>query len=99
MKYIKVLKLNEADSFKYNKVYHNDSTYNYRIICKPILLKLYGKSASEIVEIFDVTVPTVYALIKYYKENGIKGLGICLDQGLFPFLQTGYYHLLVTTYY
>ena len=75
MKHIKVLELSEADRLKLEKGYHNGPTHNYRIRCKSILLKSSGKSASsEIAEIFDVTVPTVYAWIKRYKENGIKGL-------------------------
>ena len=53
----------------------------YRIRCKSILLKSSGKSASEITEIFDVTVPTVYAWIKRYKENGINCLETRPGQG------------------
>ena len=61
MKHIKVLELSEGDRLKLEKGYHNGPTHNYRIRCKSILLKSSGKSASEIAEIFDVTVPTVYA--------------------------------------
>lgn len=71
MKHIKVLELSEADRLKLEKGYHNSLTHNYRIRCKSILLRSSGKSASEI---FDVTIATVYAWIKRYKENGIKGL-------------------------
>ena len=46
-------------------------------------MKSSGKSASEI---FDVTVPTVYAWIKRYKENGIKDLETCPDQGRKPIM-------------
>ena len=74
MKHIKVLELSETDRLKLEKGYHNSPTHNYRIRCKSILLKSSGKSASEIAEIFDITLPTVYAWIKRYKENGIKGL-------------------------
>ena len=45
------------------------------------MLKSSGKSASEITEIFDVTVPTVYAWIKRYKENGINCLETRPGQG------------------
>lgn len=69
MKHIKVLELSEADRLKLEKGYHNGLTHNYRIRCKSILLRSSGKSASEI---FDVTIPTVYAWIKRYKENGSK---------------------------
>ena len=65
MKHIKVLELSEADRLKLEKGYHNGPTHNYRFRCKSILLKSSGKSASEIAEIFDVTVPTVYAWINY----------------------------------
>lgn len=71
MKHIKVLELSEANRLKLEKGYHNGLTHNYRIRCKSILLRSSGKSASEI---FDVTIPTVYAWIKRYKENVIKGL-------------------------
>ena len=50
------------------------------------MLKSSGKSASEIAEIFDVTVPTVYACIKRYKENGIKGLETRPGQGRKPIM-------------
>lgn len=73
MKHIKVFELSESHRLKLEKDYHNGSTHNYRIRCKSILLKSSGKSTSEIAEIFDVTVPTVYVLIKRYRENGIKG--------------------------
>ncbi|MEJ8764177.1 helix-turn-helix domain-containing protein [Phocaeicola sp. HCN-40430] len=76
-----MLELSESDSLKLEKGYHNSSIHNYRIRCKSILLKSTGKSASEIAEIFDVTVPTVYAWIKRYKENGIKGLKTRPGQG------------------
>ncbi|MDY3266768.1 MAG: helix-turn-helix domain-containing protein [Phocaeicola sp.] len=45
-----------------------------------------GKSASEIAKIFDVTIPTVYAWIKRYKENGIKGLETHPGQGRKPIM-------------
>lgn len=70
----KSAELNEADRLKLEKGYHNGPTHNYRIRCKSILLKSSGKSASEIADIFDVTIPTVYAWAKRYRENGIKGL-------------------------
>lgn len=86
MKHIKVLELSEADRLKLEKGYHNEPTHNYRIRCKSILLKSSGKSASEIAEIFDVTIPTVYAWIKRYKENGIKGLETRPGQGRKPIM-------------
>ena len=86
MKHIKVLELSEADRLKLEKGYHNEPTHNYRIRCKSILLKSSGKSASEIAEIFDVTIPTVYAQIKRYKENGIKGLETRPGQGRKPIM-------------
>lgn len=61
MKHIKVLELTEAVRLKLEKDYQNDPTHNYRIKCKSILLKSSGKSASEIAEIFNVTIPTIYA--------------------------------------
>ena len=86
MKPIKVLELSEVDRLKLEKGYHNGPTHNYRIRCKSILLKSSGKSASEIAEIFDVTIPTVYAWIKRYKENGIKGLETRPGQGRKPIM-------------
>ena len=50
------------------------------------LLKSSGKSASEIAEIFDVKIPTVYAWIKRYKESGIKGLETRPGQGRKPIM-------------
>ena len=85
MKHIKVLELSEADRLKLEKGYHNGSTHNYRIRCKSILLKLSGKSASEIAEIFDVTV-NIYTWIKRYKKNGIKGLETRPGQGRKPIM-------------
>ena len=41
---------------------------------KSILLKSEGKSAPQIAEMLEVTVPTVYTWVKRYEENGIKGL-------------------------
>lgn len=86
MKHIKVLELSEADRLKLEKGYYNGLTHNYRIRCKSILLKSSGKSASEIAEIFDVTIPTVYAWIKRYKENDIKGLETRPGQGRKPIM-------------
>ena len=86
MKPIKVLELSEVDRLKLEKGYLNEPTHNYRIRCKSILLKSSGKSASEIAEIFDVTIPTVYAWIKRYKENGIKGLETRPGQGRKPIM-------------
>ena len=77
-----MLELSEADRLKLEKGYHNGPTHNYRIRCKSILLKSSGKSASEIAEIFD----TVYAWIKRYKENGIKGLETRPGQGRKPIM-------------
>lgn len=59
MKHIRVLELSEADHLELEKGYHDGPTHNYRIRCKSILLKSLGKSASEIAEKFDVTIPTV----------------------------------------
>ena len=50
------------------------------------MLKSSGKSASEIAEIFDVTIPTVCEWIKRYKENGIKGLETRPGQGRKPIM-------------
>ena len=50
-----------------------------------ILLKSSGKSASEIAEIFDVTV-NIYTWIKRYKKNGIKGLETRPGQGRKPIM-------------
>lgn len=49
-------------------------------------MKSSGKSASEIAEIFDVTIPTVCEWIKRYKENGIKGLETRPGQGRKPIM-------------
>ena len=49
-------------------------------------MKSSGKSASEIAEIFDVTIPTVCEWIKRYKENGIKGLETRPGQGHKPIM-------------
>ena len=85
MKHIKVLELSEADRLKLEKGYHNGPTHNYRIRCKSILLKSSGKSASEIAEIFDVTIPTI-RMVKRYEENGIKGRNTRPDQGRKPIM-------------
>lgn len=74
MKRIKELNLTEADCLKLEKGYHNGQTHNYRIRCKSILLKSSGKSASQIAEMLDVTIPTIYAWIRRYEGSGIKGL-------------------------
>ena len=74
MKPIKVLELSEVDHLELEKGYHNGPTHSFRIRCKSILLKSEGKSASKIAEMLEVTVPTVYAWVKRYEENGIKGL-------------------------
>lgn len=86
MKRIKVLELSNGDRLKLENGYHNGLTHNYRIRCQSILLKSSGKSASEIAEIFDVTVPTVYAWIKRYKENGVRGLETRPGQGRKPIM-------------
>ena len=77
MKPIKVLELTEVDRLKLEKGYYNGPTHKYRIRCKSILLKSEGKSASQIAEQLEVTVPTVYSWIKRYEENGIKGKRSC----------------------
>ena len=72
MKPIKVLELSEVDRLKLEKGYHNGPTHSFRIRCKSILLKSEGKSAPQIAEMLEVTVPTVYTWIKRYEENGIS---------------------------
>ena len=86
MKPIKVLELTQADRLKLEKGYHNGPTHNYRIRCKSILLKSEGKSAFKIAEMLEVTVPTVYAWIKRYEENGINGLETRPGQGRKPIM-------------
>ena len=86
MKHIKMLELSETDRLKLEKGYHNGPIHNYRIRCKSILLKSSGKLASEIAEIFDITVPIVYVWIKRYKENSIKGLETRPGQGRKPIM-------------
>ena len=76
MKPMKVLELSEVDRLKLEKGYHNGPTHSFRIRCKSILLKSEGKSAPQIAEMLEVTVPTVYTWVKRYEENGIKGLEI-----------------------
>lgn len=77
-----MLELSEADRLKLKKGYHNGPTHNYRIRCKSILLKSSEKSASEIAEIFTVTIPTAYAWIKH----GINGLETRPGQGRKPIM-------------
>ena len=72
MKPIRVLELSEVDRLKLEKGYHNGPTHSFRIRCKSILLKSEGKSAPKIAEMLEVTVPTVYAWVKRYEENGIQ---------------------------
>ncbi len=74
MKRIKELNLSEADRLKLEKGYHNGPTHNYRIRCKSILLKSSGKSASQIAEMLDVTIPTIYAWIRRYEESVRKAI-------------------------
>lgn len=81
MKPIKVLELSEVDRLKLEKGYHNGPTHSFRIRCKSILLKSEGKSAPQIAEMLEVTVPTVYTWVKRYEENGIKGLETRPGQG------------------
>lgn len=75
MKPIKVLELSEVDRLKLEKGYHNGPTHSFRIRCKSILLKSEGKSAPQIAEMLEVTVPTVYAWVKRYEEKGHQRLG------------------------
>ena len=86
MKPIKVLELTEVDRLKLEKGYYNGPTHKYRIRCKSILLKSDGKSASQIAEQLEVTIPTVYSWIKRYEENGIKGLETRPGQGRKPIM-------------
>lgn len=86
MKPIKVLELSEVDRLKLEKGYHNGPTHSFRIRCKSILLKSEGKSAPQIAEMLEVTVPTVYAWVKRYEENGIKGLETRPGQGRKPIM-------------
>lgn len=67
MKPIKVLELSEVDRLKLEKGYHNGPTHSFRIRCKSILLKSEGKSAPQIAEMLEVTVPTVYTWVKRIK--------------------------------
>lgn len=50
------------------------------------IVEVIWKSASEIAEIFNVTIPTIYAWIKRYKESGIKGLETRPGQGHKPIM-------------
>lgn len=86
MKPIKVLELSEDDRLKLEKCYHKGPTHCFRIRCKSILLKSEGKSAPQIAEMLEVTVPTVYAWVKRYEENGIKGLETRPGQGRKPIM-------------
>lgn len=86
MKPIKVLELIDIDRLKLEKGYHNGPSHKYRIRCKSILLKSEGKSASKIAEMLEVTVPTVYAWIKRYEDNGINGLETRPGQGRKPIM-------------
>ena len=86
MKPIKVLELSEVDRLKLEKGYHNGPTHSFRIRCKSILLKSEGKSAPQIAEMLEVTVPTVYTWVKRYEENGIKGLETRPGQGRKPIM-------------
>ena len=82
----KVLELSEVDRLKLEKGYHNGPTHSFRIRCKSILLKSEGKSAPQIAEMLEVTVPTVYTWVKRYEENGIKGLETRPGQGRKPIM-------------
>ena len=86
MKPIKVLELSEVDRLKLEKGYHNGPTHSFRIRCKSILLKSEGKSAPQIAEMLEVSVPTVYTWVKRYEENGIKGLETRPGQGRKPIM-------------
>ncbi len=86
MKPIKVLELSEDDRLKLEKGYHQGPTHCFRIRCKSILMKSEGKSAPQIAEMLEVTVPTVYAWVKRYEENGIKGLETRPGQGRKPIM-------------
>ena len=86
MKPIKVLELSEVDRLKLEKGYHNGPTHSFRIRCKSILLKSEGKSAPQIAEMLEVTVPTVYTWVNRYEENGIKCLETCPGQGQKPIM-------------
>ena len=44
------------------------------------------KSAPQIAEMLEVTVPTVYTWVKRYEENGIKGLETRPGQGRKPIM-------------
>mgnify|MGYP002231664870 CR=1 FL=1 len=50
------------------------------------MLKSEGKSAPQIAEMLEVTVPTVYTWVKRYEENGIKGLETRPGQGRKPIM-------------
>ena len=94
MKPIKVIELSEVDRLKLEKGYHNGPTHSFRIRCKSILLKSEGKSAPQIAEMLEVTVPTVYTWVKRYEENGIKGLETRPGQGA---LRSAMYNTFIQT--
>lgn len=57
---------------KLEKGYHNGPTHSFRIRCKSILLKSKVNQLPKIVEILEEPVPTIYAWIKRYEENGYR---------------------------
>lgn len=50
------------------------------------MLKSEGKSAPEIAEMLEVTVPTIYTWVKRYEGNGIIGLETRPGQGRKPIM-------------
>ncbi len=54
-----LFELTAVDRLKLEKGYYNGPTHQYRIRCKSILLKSERKTASQIAEQLEVTVPTV----------------------------------------
>lgn len=65
-----ILQMNHR--LKLEKGYHNGPTHSFRIRCKSILLKSKVNQLPKIVEILEEPVPTIYAWIKRYEENGYR---------------------------
>ena len=65
-----ILQMNHR--LKLEKGYHNGPTHSFRIRCKSILLKSKVYQLPKIVEILEEPVPTIYAWIKRYEENGYR---------------------------
>ena len=83
---ITTLQLTDSEKRDLEIAYQTGNSHCYRTICKAIILKSQGKSASETASFLDVSIPSVFNWIKRYGDDGINRLKTKTGSGRKPII-------------